>query len=225
MVKRSSDYITGDTIDLKTAEWLEAVYSVNYRREHLIPHPSRCALLVIDMVRYFTDPGHRAFLPASEAIVPRIAALLEAWRTTGGMVVFTRHCHQGQDDLGMLGTFFSDHIRCGYPEAEIIDALTPRPHETVIRKNTYDAFLHTGLEEMLRLREISQVLVTGVLTQMCCETTARAAFTRGFETFVAADATASFAESFHLNSLTSLASCAAVITSGDEVLDRCNTTT
>ena len=225
MVKRSNAYVTGDTIEQKTAQWLDAIYSVNYRRSHMHMRPDHCALLIIDMVRYFADPAHRAFLPASAAIVPRIASLLWAWRECNGVVVYTQHSHEGEHDLGMLGTFFSDYIHCGQPEAEIIDALAPAENDIVVRKNTYDAFLHTGLEDILHSRNIEQVVITGVLTQMCCETTARAAFTRGFETFVVADATASFDETFHINSLTSLASCAAVITDSAGVLEQCGHTT
>jgi len=220
---RSRAYVTFENIDRKSAAWVAAVRRSARQRPHLRPAVSRCALLVIDMVNYFARPGERAFLPASEAVLPNILRLVSLWRERGGTVVLTRHCHEGRHDLGMLGRFFSDHIRCGYPEADLVDALRPGTGsaEIVLRKTTYDAFHSTGLCELLRQRGCDQVLVAGVLTQMCCETTARSAFVRGFETFVAADATATTAERLHLASLRSMASCVAVVFGTREILDLC----
>jgi bifunctional isochorismate lyase/aryl carrier protein len=153
--------------------------------------------------------------------VPRIAVLLAAWRERHGSVVFTRHCHTGEDDLGMLGRFFSDFIRCGEPDAEILPALAPLDDEPVVGKTTYDAFWGTDLEDILRARHVEQILLTGVLTHMCCETTARAAFCRGFEVYIPVDATASSDEMFHVASLCGLADSVAVVMATREVLERC----
>jgi nicotinamidase-related amidase len=136
-------------------------------------------------------------------------------------VVFTRHGHLGPQDLGMLGRFFSDYIRADEPEAAIVDALAPRPGEDVFRKTTYDAFLGTGLEEVLRGAGVTQVLVTGVLTHMCVETTSRSAFCRGFEVYVPVDAVASSDEEHHLASLLNMADAVAIVTSVEEVRARC----
>jgi len=221
MVKRARAYVTPDNIDEKTGRWLRRVARATRPRPHLKPDPRRCALLVVDMLNYFAKPGERAYLPATEAITPRLCALVDAWRGGGGLVVYTRHCHEGEHDLGMLGRFWNDYIRDGAPEAEIIEALEAQPGDLVIRKTTYDAFHGTGLQEMLEERGLDQVLVTGVVTQLCCETTARSAFVRGFETYVAADGTASSREDLHIGSLCSLASGFAVILSCRDVIARC----
>jgi nicotinamidase-related amidase len=177
------------------------------------------------MLHYFADPAGRCFLPAAAAVAPRIRLLLEAWRELGGTVAYTRHCHEGEHDLGMLGRFFGDHIHAGKPEAEIIDLLEPMKGEAVFPKTTYDAFHGTGLEALLRETGSEQLLVTGVLTHMCCETTARSAFCKGYEVYVPADATASSCEERHLQSLKSMADCVAVVLSVEEVLERCARTT
>ena len=183
--------------------------------------PPRCALLVIDVQRYFADPRGRCYLPATEEAIPGMRTLLDAWRGIGGTVVFTQHAHEGERDLGTLAKFFTDHIRVGDPDAEIIPTLAPAPGEPVLRKTTYDAFLGTPLASILAERGCTQVLVTGVLTHICCETTARSAFCRGFEVYVAADATASSSEERHLGSLFSMADCVAVVMSVAEILERC----
>jgi len=225
MVKRAGAYVTRDTLEVKTGEWLSTIRSLFPARPHLSVVPARCALLVVDMLNYFASPDGRAYLPASDAITFNIARLLHAWRREaggGGAVVFTRHCHEGEHDLGMLGRFFSDHIRCGYPEAEIVDELAPESHELVVRKTTYDAFHDTGLQGKLNALGIDQVLITGVLTNLCCESTARSAFVRGFEVYVPADATASATELLHTGSLLGLAHGVAVVMSTEEVLSKCD---
>lgn len=215
---RTSCYVAPSTISARCAAWLAAVRGQVAPRPHLVLRPSRSALLIIDMLHYFADPQGRCFLPATSAIVPQIAALLSAWRSSGGVVIYTQHCHAGPADLGMLGEFFGDYIHAGRPEAEIIAPLAPGPDDLVVRKTTYDAFLETGLAEMLIARGIDQVCLTGVLTHMCCETTARAAFCRGFEVYVAADATATTCEQRHIASLQSMADCVAMIVGTEEIL-------
>ena len=218
---RTEAYVTLESLTARTEAWLARVRAAVAPRPHLVLHPERCALLVIDMLHYFADPAGRSFLPSAAAIVPRIAGLLQAWRGFGGQVIFTQHAHRGPEDLGMLGKFFGDYIHAGRPEAEILPTLAPIRGELCLRKTTYDGFLHTPLERALRAAASEQVLVTGVLTHMCCETTARAAFCRGFEVFVAADATATTSEERHIHSLLAMADAVAIVCSSQEVLARC----
>lgn len=221
---RTARYIDEEGLDMAAAEWLEQIRRSVAPRPGLKLQPERAALLVIDMLRYFADPAGRCYLPAARAIVPRLEALLSAWRTAQRPVVFTRHGHHGEHDLGMLGRFFSDYIRAGEPESEIIDRLCPGPGERIIEKTTYDAFLGTGLQSLLEELQVEQVVITGVLTHMCCETTARAAFCRGFEVYVPVDGVASSTEALHVGSLLSMADAAIVAMSTSEVIERCATT-
>jgi nicotinamidase-related amidase len=218
---RTAEYVTARTLDSACRRWLAELRESTAARPALQLDPARAALLVIDMVRYFAEPGGRCFLPAAAVIAPRVAALVEAWHEQGGTVVFTRHGHEGPHDLGMLGRFFDDYIRAGEPESELIDTLEPGPGDTVLRKTTYDAFLGTPLAELLEERGHDQVLITGVLTHMCCETTARSAFCRGYEVYLAADGSASSSERRHLASLEALADAVAVVLSTEEILERC----
>jgi len=216
---RSERYVTPDNMDLRCSAWLEEIRSGTRPRPWLTVAPDRCALLVIDMLRHFAHPDGRSYLPATQAVVPGIMRLLQRWRELAAPVVFTAHSHGVSEDTGMLGKFFNDHIRRGEDDARIIDELAPLAGETVITKSTYDAFHGTGLQEHLRSVGADQVLVTGVLTQLCCETTARSAFVRGFEVYVAADATATATEDLHTGSLKGMASGVAVITSSTELID------
>ncbi len=216
-----ADYTSERTLDRQTADWLKTI------RFQVAPRPSlqlvadRSALLVIDMLRYFAHPEGRCYLPASTAIVPRIQRLVSMWRTLGRPVIFTRHAHKGEHDLGMLGRFFSDYIRLGEPDSEIVPDFEPGLGELVIRKTTYDSFLGTELDNYLRETGSEQVVVTGVLTHMCCETTARSAFCRGYEVYIPVDAVASSSEERHLGSLQGMAEAVAVLMSTSEVLELC----
>jgi len=218
---RTRPYITGSSAEAKTRDWLTRVRESAAPRPHLQLEPPKAALLVIDMLRYFAAPEGRCFLPAAPVAAARIASLLTAWRSFGGTIIYTRHAHEGPHDLGMLGRFFDDYIHTGEPDSEIIDALRPEPGEPLLRKVTYDAFIGTPLSETLKERGVDQILVTGVLTHMCCETTARSAFCRGFEVYVGADATASTTEERHMQSLLAMADSVAVILGSGEILERC----
>ena len=214
---RTENYIPQGTLEQKAGQWISELRAAVPARPHLVLEPERCALLVVDMNRYLASPRGGAFLPAASAIIPNIRRLIEVWREHRWPLAFTRHGHK-EGDGGMLGRFFSDYIRETWPQAEIVDSLSPVPGEWVFPKSTYDAFLGTGLQEYLRYRKATQVLVTGVLTHMCCETTARSAFCRGFEVWVPVDATASSTEAFHVAALRGMASCVASPMITSEVL-------
>ena len=208
--------------DLRTEAWLTDIREKVAPRPRLSLNPGRAALLVIDMNVHFASPAGRSFLPMAAQIIPDVRALLERWRSLGAEVIYTRHGHQGEHDLGMLGKFFSDYIAADEPDADIIPELAPLEEEVVIGKTTYDAFLGTPLQSILAKKGIEQVLVTGVLTHMCCETTARSAFCRGYEAYVAVDAVASKSEEHHLGSLLSMADSVAVLMSTREILASCD---
>ena len=218
---RASDYTGNQPLTHLSKEWLAHIRAQVAPRNHLQLVSERSALLVIDMIRYFADPRGRAYLPAATPIVGQIRTLTEAWHRMKRPVIFTRHCHRDEGDLGMLGKFFSDYIRAGEPDAEIIEPLAPETGDVVLQKNTYDAFYNTRLETILKERRVEQVVITGVLTHMCCETTARSAFCRGFEVYVPVDAVASTTRERHMGSLLSLADAVAVMMNTQEVMDRC----
>ena len=89
------------------------------------------------------------------------------------------------------------------PDSAII-ALLDTSKGVVLQKKQYDAFHQTDLESILRGRGVEQVVVTGVMTHLCCETTARAAFVRGFEVFFCVDGTATYTEELHHAALLTL---------------------
>ena len=106
----------------------------------------------------------------------------------------------------MLGEWWDgDLIIEGTPDAELIADLHRKDGDQLIEKFTYSAFRGTPLEEALRERKVEEVIVTGVMTNLCCETTAREAFVRGFRVFFSTDATGTSSEELHEATLMNMA--------------------
>jgi isochorismate hydrolase len=166
-------------------------------------NPARSALLVLDLQNYFLDPSSHAFVPSAPAILPGIQALIRAYRRRSLPVVFTRHANTPQD-AAMMACWWRDLLALESPLSKL-SPLLETGDCPVLLKSQYDAFYQTGLEETLRQVGVRQVLVCGVMAHLCCETTARSAFTRGFEVFFLVDGTASYNRDFHQASLLNLA--------------------
>jgi len=195
-------YFTNETIHRRAQEIQELIrQDVGDRRREF--RPSQSALLVIDMQRYFLEEESHAFLPAAPAIVPGIQRLIGRFSDTGRPVVFTRHLNT-KEDVGMLGSWWRDTIREEDPLSEIIPGLD-LSKGLVVRKCQYDAFYGTELEELLWKEGVTQLVITGVMTHLCCETTARSGFVLGFEPFFTIDGTATASQAFHVSTLLNLA--------------------
>ncbi len=102
-----------------------------------------------------------------------------------------------------MASWWKDLIRIDNPQSAIIPDFD-FSNRYVLRKSQYDAFYGTPLEDTLHKKGVSQVLVSGVMTHLCCETTARSAFVRGFEVFFIVDGTATYNEDHHLAALLNL---------------------
>jgi isochorismate hydrolase len=102
-----------------------------------------------------------------------------------------------------MASWWNDLIRIDNPQSAIIPEFD-FSNKYVLRKSQYDAFYGTSLEDTLHKKGVSQVVVSGVMTHLCCETTARSAFVRGFEVFFIVDGTATYNEDHHLAALLNL---------------------
>jgi isochorismate hydrolase len=177
--------------------------------------PAEAALLIIDMQNYFTDKSSHAFIPSSSAIIPRINKLAEAFQAAKRPVIFTKHIDI--DPNNMMSHWWEDRIEEPGPLSEINRALDKSIGKIII-KHQYDAFYNTNLEELLRRSGTKQVVITGVVTHLCCETTARAAFVRDFEVYFATDCTAAKDIEHHEAAIFNLAHGFAVPTKSEKLL-------
>ena len=131
------------------------------------------ALMIIDVQKamFAAEPPHDG-----HAVVARIASLLERARA-GGVPVF-----HVQHDGGP-----GDDFERGTPGFEICDAVAPRPGEPVFVKTTRSAFASTPLEQALRAEKIGHIIMTGMQTEYCVNTTLLGAVDRGFRITVVSD--------------------------------------
>jgi len=217
--KEPGAYVTARTLKEKTAHWLEKIEPFNRSGKSL--QSLRSALLVIDMQRYFVDPSGAAFLPSAQAILGNVQRLIKAFRRARRPVIYTRHMHHpGGLDAGILRDWWGDMIEEGTQDSEIHPSIAPHRDDKVIVKHRYSAFYGTDLETILRVLEIKDVVICGVMTNLCCESTARDAFYRDYRTFFLADATGTQSEEMHLASLLNLAYGFAVITTAEELISQ-----
>ena len=193
---------------------------------------ARAALLLIDLQNYGgnSDAGLGPMLteryPAiasyylprvTELVIPNTRLLLDGFRAAGRRVVFTRHGplladgsdmverrrRRDREALAETGTPALWHR--GTFEHEVVADLAPAPGELVLDKNTSSAFSSTGIEWLLRNMDVETLVLVGVATDMCVETTARDAADRGFNVIVVEDATATFFEHYHRAALSAFA--------------------
>jgi nicotinamidase-related amidase len=188
--------------DMETLQIDAAPYPYRYA-------PARTALVVIDMQRDFIEPGGFGAALGNDvttlaSIVPVVAALLAHARSRGMLVVHTRESHlpdlsdcppakrmRGNADLriGDSGPMGRILVR-GEPGNQIVAEVAPLPGEIVIDKPGKGAFYATG-----------HLLLAGVTTEVCVQTTMREANDRGYECLLVEDAAASYFPAFHAATL------------------------
>lgn len=209
-------YVTAGNIDAKAKAWLERIRP--YNRHEMRMKAGASALLVVDMQRFFLDPASPTFTCGGVAILPVVKGLIGAFRRAERPVIFTRHVHHPGDlDSGIMGWWWEAKCVEGSPESEIHPDLVPTPAEKVVLKHRYSAFYNTDLETVLRCLKVEDVVVSGVMTNMCCESTARDAYYRDYRVFFLADGTGSVSEEMHVASLLNLAFGFAYVTTGGEI--------
>jgi ureidoacrylate peracid hydrolase len=196
-------YVTQETISTKTEKWLEHISPFNTHEMHL--NLDKVALLVIDMQRFFLDPASPSFTCGGLAILPNLAKLIQAFRLASRPVIFSRHVHHPDLlDAGIMGWWWEGMCLEGSPESEIHADISPTPKEKIIFKHRYSAFYNTDLETVLCCQHVEELVIGGIMTNMCCESTARDAYYRDYRVFFLADGTGSITEEMHLASLLNL---------------------
>jgi nicotinamidase-related amidase len=156
--------------------------------------PERSALVNVDIQNCFVERAHRA-----PEVVDRINQLATACRRAGILVVHTRHVlRPDHANIGLLAELVP-RIRDGMLDegaesAAFFDGLEIDPHDVLLVKPRFGAFHGTDLEVILRSRGIDSVIITGITTDVCCDTTAREANARDFKVFFLSDATTTSAE-------------------------------
>lgn len=194
--------------------------------------PAHTALLIVDMQKDFCSPGYGAEragrdLSAAKRAIPAIARLLAGARTAGTCVAhvgFWTLADQGSDSDSWLQkrrhATMSSPTLClaGTDGAAFIEELAPIAGELEIHKHRYSAFTATNLDLLLRARGVRTIIVTGVSTNVCVETTFRSGFELGYYAVVPPDACASWDETLHAAALANVRHRFGATPTVDEIL-------
>jgi nicotinamidase-related amidase len=216
-MKQDEFYVTTSNIGARAEKWKKEISDYNVHR--MKPDFKRSCLLVVDMQNFFLDPKSPTFTPGGLAILPNTAKLIQAFRRNKLPVIYTAHMHKSKEmDGGILGWWWEGMIIENTKEAEIHPDLTPLPEEKIIRKHRYSAFYNTDLEIVLRCLGITDLIISGVMTNLCCESTARDAYFRDLRVFFLLDATGTVNEELHLATLKNLAFGFAYVTITEDIL-------
>lgn len=195
-------------------------------------NPETTALLVVDMQNYFVAGDEQGFCEAARDIVPNINRLAGTLRGAGGTVVWIQmeaSAESRENWRNLLEIYrpeFSDaRFQSLGAEGEgykLWPALEVADGDEMVVKRRYSAFIQgsSDIETVLRRHAVETVLVAGVATNVCCDSTARDCMMRGFRTLMVSDANAGFTEAAHGAALATFLAVFGDVQTTDEVVER-----
>ncbi len=185
-------------------------------REHIFDDldPAKTALVVVDMQNAFMMPGvAHTLCPMAQAIVPNVNRLAQAVRETGGTVVWVKTTFT-EETRSSWSVYYAicrpeqnakraAALAAGSKGHELWAGLDVRSDDLVIEKKRFSAFIQgsSNLGEVLHARGIDTILITGTVTGVCCESTARDAMMLNFKTIMVSDGNAAMTDEEHNASL------------------------
>lgn len=172
------------------------------------------AVIIIDMIVDFVTGrfgGEHA-----KKIITKIKRLAEAARRHGVPVIYVCDAHNREDpEISIWG----EHAMAETKGSEIIQELAPEPEDFIIKKKTYSAFFQTELDELLKKLGVREVILTGVVTNICIQHTAADAFFRGYSVVVPSDCTNAVEREKHEQALETMRNLyGAKITVSEEII-------
>lgn len=187
------------------------------------------ALLIIDMQNAFIHREgslSKMGLDTSRTsiVIEPIKQLKKEFKAQNRPVIYIQHVHRpDRTDAGLIARVFPPIMDLGHCfegtwDAEIIEQLKPEADDYIVRKHRFSAFFNTQLENMLQELSVETLVVTGIATNVCVESTIRDAFYRDYNVFVPREATASFTIEQEQGSFGNFAFAFARVTSVEELL-------
>ena len=193
--------------------------------------PAHTAVVVIDMQNDFCDPqGFVATkrgtdLTDTRAVIPKLIKLLDAARKVKAKVVLVQMSTTDNDLTGpimdRLRRISANERTCpeGSWGAELIPEIVPAPDDIIVYKNRYSAFIKSDLDKKLKVMGIKTLIMTGVATNVCVESTARDGYMLDFYILVPQDLVACAHQELQDVSIRNLQSYFGTITSAQEIMD------
>ena len=187
------------------------------------------ALLIIDIQNAFIHSNgslQRMGLDTSRTrrVTEPIKKLRGVFHEAGLPVIYLQHTHDADGaDMGLIAEVFPPiralgHCFSGSWDAAVIDDLTPASDDHVVEKHRFSGFYQTDLEDLLRRLRIMSLVVSGIATNICVESTIRDAFFRDYPVVVPRETTASFTEEQEAGALGNFAFAFAKVIPLDDVI-------
>jgi ureidoacrylate peracid hydrolase len=192
--------------------------------------PASTALVVIDVQNDFAVPQVVCGAVGDDVspvapMIDRVKSLIAAARQADLFIIFVRAIY---DEVVLSPALAEQYLRRGYPNgicltgsrgAELVEGIGPRdaPNEIVVTKHRYSAFWGSSIDLFLRTNGIQTLVLTGIATEVCVESTARDAFFRDYNIVVPADCVGSYSEERQKASLAVLARSFGIVTSSTEL--------
>ncbi len=197
--------------------------------------PTHAGLLIVDVQNDFCAEGGAMHaegrdLALVQAMVPRLVRLLDAARAAGVPCVWIRNVYNTDPNWYLSEVWLEQATRRRkglYVERPVCQAgawngdfyqVRPRPDEVIVTKHRYGAFEATDLDLVLRSRGIRTVIMTGVATNVCVETTARQAFLRDFYVVFTSDCAATYNPADHEGTLRNIDQFFGQVVTSDEIV-------
>ena len=163
------------------------IFSSHMNAETAQLDANRTAVVVVDMINEFCKPGGKMVLPGYEALVPPQLAVIEAARASGAIVVWVHDSHRRNLRRDREWLKRTPHAEEGTWATQVIDDLGARDDEIHVVKHRYSSFFQTDLDVTLKDMLVDQLVVFGVVTNICVRSTVHDAFFNGYEVVVPRD--------------------------------------
>lgn len=167
-------------------------------------NPKQTALLVIDMQNDFVEEGAVLEVPTTRNNLKEYKEFIDFCRKKGVMIIYTRHCYDAKKnpiEARLFPQLKKGGLREGTHGWEVCDALKPEKDDSIVNKTRYDAFFNTKLDKILSAKNIETVIITGTMTEVCCESTARSAMFHDYNIIFCTDLTYTSSKDAHKNTI------------------------
>lgn len=215
---KKEKYLTEKNKKEKIKKWRNELDKYSKKNSAFSFNLQNSALLVIDAQEYFINKNSHAYIPSSKAVISSVRELISLYEKNNLPIVFTRHAYLKKENPGIMKKWWKDVIYNDDKLSEIKNELMTK-NAKVFRKTRYSAFEKTGLEKYLKEKSIKRILISGFMTNLCCDTTARGAFMKDFETYFLIDGTAAYNEELHSASLKTLSQGFVVPVTTEQIID------
>jgi ureidoacrylate peracid hydrolase len=187
--------------------------------------PSRTAVVVVDVQRAFTDLFGVPVTPALAEVLPNISRFLTGAREAGATVFLVRLViapDEHSRNTLIWSESLREQLRPGAPGTEWDPCIVPHPGDVEVVKQRYSSFFGTDLDAMLRERNTETVVICGLTTNVCVQSTVRDCWQSDYHTITLSDCCSEVGEGAHASALSSIARSFGAVHSSETVLTMLN---